>query len=239
MQRCYQGNVYIFPNVTGSGDMISGLSTGMVHLWPIAGASGGRDSEEISVSSFLQTSGRRVCRIRGSWNTKDTLNQASSSLYYTGRERRVLKSLLEAWPYLDQFDHRWNHHASLYNLEINLIYGTITSAIGDVDNLSDARNVGQYNTKYSAELYQRGSISSFNYRRADHRFCIGWSAGKHRRGDQYWQKKNDHRSFPGAGGAACRIVRRSESITAGAISEMEEHPRVGNRGIWMRRILKN
>lgn len=58
MERCYQGNYYaIFPNVTASTEELTeGLETGMVLLSNSRGFELGQSSEEIEVSTLLETS---------------------------------------------------------------------------------------------------------------------------------------------------------------------------------------
>lgn len=58
MERCYQGNYYaIFPNVTASAEELTeGLESGMVLLSNSRGFELGESSDEITVSSILETS---------------------------------------------------------------------------------------------------------------------------------------------------------------------------------------
>lgn len=150
MQRCYQGNYYyIFPNVTGSGDMISGLSTGMVLMANSRGFELGEDSEEISVSSFLQTSedGYAVSEDRETQGTFQIGAVAAYTAQAENDDDQVVTGSLTVFGSNSIIDETITQaFASLENK--TLFMNAITSAIGDVDNLSiDAKSMQvQYNT---------------------------------------------------------------------------------------------
>ncbi|MCQ4637390.1 GldG family protein [Anaerovorax odorimutans] len=149
MQRCYQGNYYyIFPNVAASGDMAQNLSSGMVLAANSRGFTLGEDSEEIALSSFLETSENGYAVSTDS-EKQGTYGIAAKAVYTAQAENdgQVVNGSLTVYGSNSIIDESITEaFASLDNK--NLFMNSVVSAIGDMDNLSiDAKSMQvQYNT---------------------------------------------------------------------------------------------
>lgn len=151
MERCYQGNYYsVFPNVTATGDLLSGLDTGMVLMVNSRGFSLEESSEEIELSALLETSSNSYA-VTESGETQGTFELAARAVYTAesdseedadgvttgnlivyGSSSMIDESITGAFTGLDNQ---------------TLFMNSITAALGEEDNLSiEAKSLDiQYN----------------------------------------------------------------------------------------------
>ncbi len=153
MERSYQGNYYyIFPNVTATGDLTSGLSSGMVLMANSRGFSIGEGSDNVTVSSLLETS-QYGYAVTDEKETQGTYAVGAQAVYTAesdsdGEEdSSVVTGNLIAYGSSSMIDE--NLTSAFASLENNTLFmNSITSVFDDVDNLSiEAKSMAvQYNT---------------------------------------------------------------------------------------------
>lgn len=150
MERCYQGNYYyIFPNVTATEDMAGGLSSGMVLLANSRGFSLEEDSEDITVSSFLETSANGYAVSKSS-EKQGTYSVGARAVYTAesedGEEGGVTTGNLIV--YGSSFAIDESITGTFTSLDNNTLFmNSLTEIFGETDNLSiEAKSMEiQYN----------------------------------------------------------------------------------------------